>query len=127
MSFVILLTYGSYKITRLSNLQDYKVQTYILEDHYASNATFGNADGFAIAAAITSYDGSNEDITDPEIGEIKFYLKTWDIDQPEFGLRFVELENKVCQPEDFNFGNVTDEANVSAFYPVKDLSESYLK
>ena len=127
MSFLVLLTYGSYKMIKLSNLEDYKVGMYILEDHYASTATFGSADGFTIAAAITSYDGSNEDITDPEIGEIKFYLKQWDVDEPNFDLRFVELENKVCQPEDFNFGNVTDEANVSTFYPVKELSESDLK
>ena len=96
MSIFILLAYGSYKITRLSNFEDYKVETYLLEDHYATNDTFGSADGFAIAAAITSYDGSNEDITDPEIGEIKFYLKTWNIDLPGSSIKFIELETKVC-------------------------------
>ena len=54
-------------------------------------------------------------------------MKQWDVDQPDFSLRFIELENKVCQPEDFNFGNTTDEANVSPFYPVKETSESDLK
>ena len=28
-----------------------------------------------VAAAITAYDGSPADITDPEIGEVKFYMK----------------------------------------------------
>ncbi len=81
MTFIVLLTYGSYKMTRLVSTEDYKVGMYILEDHYAPTATFGGADGFNIAAAITNPDGSNEDITDPEVGEIKFYLKQWDVDQ----------------------------------------------
>lgn len=54
------------------------------------------------------------------------YLKQWDVDQPDVSVQFVELETKVCQPEDFNFGNVTDASNVSAFYPVKDLSKTDL-
>ena len=31
-----------------------------------------------VAAAVTNFDGSNEDITDPEIGQIKYYLKQYD-------------------------------------------------
>ena len=39
---------------------------------------FGTANGFAIAAAVTKYDGNSEEITDPTIGELKYYLKRWD-------------------------------------------------
>ena len=75
LTLLTLLTYGSYKVTRLVNTEDYNVGMHILEDHYASNATFGAGDGFVVSAAVATYDGSSEDITDPEIGEIKFYLK----------------------------------------------------
>ena len=80
MTLLTLLTYGSYKVTRLVNSDDYSVSLHILEDHYTSNATFGAADGFVVSAAVTALDGSSQDITDPEIGEIKFYLKHWDVD-----------------------------------------------
>ena len=122
MSFIVLLSYGSYKVTTMSNLDDFKIGMHIFEDAYEVNDTFGHADGFAVAAAITAFDGSKVDITDPEVGQIKFYLKQWDVDEPHLSIQFVELENKICQHEDFNFGNVTDEANVSPFYPVKEAS-----
>ena len=127
MSFVVLLSYGTYKVTTMSNIDDFKVGMHVLEHAYEVDDIFGHADGFAVAAAITAYDGSKEDITDPEVGQIKFYLKQWDVDEPHFSIRFIELEDKKCQPEDFNFGNVTDEANVSPFYPVKEESKSDLK
>ena len=38
---------------------------------------FGAAHGLAIAAAVTRYDGKPEEITDPTIGELKFYAKQW--------------------------------------------------
>ena len=51
---------------------------------------------------MTSFDGSSVDITDPEIGEIKFYLKHWNVDDPSYTLAFTELENRICTKEDFN-------------------------
>ena len=125
LTFLTLLTYGSYKITRLVNFEDYQVGMYTLEDHYAPNATFGSADGFVVAAAITAYDGSTEDITDPEIGEIKFYLKQWDVDDPSFIVNFEELEHKICKPEDFNYQS--SEKSASKFYPVRKQSKTDLK
>ena len=80
MTLLTLLTYGSLKITSLVHSDDYSVGMHILEDHYASNATFGASDGFVVSAAVVTLDGSSQDITDPEIGEIKFYLKHWDVD-----------------------------------------------
>ena len=32
---------------------------------------------FAVAAAVTDYDGNQEDITDPSFGELKFYKRNW--------------------------------------------------
>ena len=49
--------------------------------------------GFLVAAAVTSYDGNPEDITDLEIGSLKFYRK-----QLGGGVKFgfEELESVAC-------------------------------
>ena len=122
MTVLTLLTYGSYKVTRLVNSEDYNVGMHILEDHFASNATFGAADGFVVSAAVTSYDGSSEDITDPEIGEIKFYLKHWDVSANSTEtIQFTELEHKLCQSEDFSFRDDDTKSDISSkFYTVKE-------
>ena len=52
----------------------------IHENQYENNATFGYSDGFMVAAAVTAFDGSSVNIQDPEVGEVKFYLKSWDVE-----------------------------------------------
>ena len=96
-TIVVILTTGVYKFTTLVSNDEYQVQLRTIENEFATNATFGSANGFAVAAAVTSFDGSSEDITDPEIGEIKFYLKSWDVDAQDKGIFFTELKQKVCQ------------------------------
>lgn len=91
-TIVIILTTGVYKLTTLVSNDEYQVQLRTIENEFATNATFGSANGFAVAAAVTSFDGSSEDITDPEIGEIKFYLKSWDVDALLKGIFFTELK-----------------------------------
>ena len=64
---------------------------------------------------ITGYDGSPVDVIDPTIGEIKFYLKTWDSDDPELtGTRFEPLEHKMCDTSTFNDENNSNPS--SKFY-----------
>ena len=75
-----MLSYSSYKFARLSAGTDYVVQQRNLENKFATNDTFGLADQFTIAASLWSEEsGDTEDITDPEIGEIKFYYKTYSL------------------------------------------------
>ncbi len=71
-----------------------------------------------VAAAVTNFDGSNVDITDPEIGEIKFYLKQWNVDVDGYSLNFLEIESKVCTDADLNDENGSN-SDDSAFYPVE--------
>ena len=77
-TLIILIGYALYKIQELTVNLDYSIQIHEKKLFYdpADELTFEN-DGFMIAAAITDYDGSAEDITDPEIGEVKFYRKTF--------------------------------------------------
>ena len=58
-----------------------------------------------VAAAVTNFDGSNEDITDPEIGQIKYYLKQYDTNDVSYSVNFVELKTRLCEPRDLNFGD----------------------
>ena len=48
-----------------------------------------------MAAAITSFDGKSESIEDPEIGEIKFYLKQWGVDGAP-GINFIPVSTRPC-------------------------------
>ena len=122
MTLVTITLYATFQVEQLINLENYKVQLHTLENEYATNATFGAANGFAVAAAVTSFDGSSVDITDPEIGEIKFYLKHWDVEKPENSVYFEELENRICTEQDFN--DVDDSnSDVSNFYPLNKVSK----
>lgn len=53
-----------------------------------------------VAGGVTSWDGSSEDIEDPTIGVIKFYVKQW-APGTGFDTLFREVETKTCPPEVF--------------------------
>ena len=50
------------------------------EGFYSQDDAFSRGQGFMIAAAVTSYDGSEESIEDEEIGTLKFYIKAWNVE-----------------------------------------------
>ena len=108
------------------NNGEYLVQLQDYENFYTTKDAFGAQDGFMIAAAVTNFDGSNVDITDPEIGEIKFYLKQWDVDVEGYTVSFKEIESKVCTDSDLN-DHKGSNSDVSAFNPVELNSVSYVK
>jgi len=74
------------------------------ENEFAANVTFGFENSFTVAAAITFYDGSNVDVMDPEVGELKFYLKNWDSTAENSSTKFDELKTRICTREDLNYG-----------------------
>lgn len=78
-----------------------------------------------MAAAVTAFDGQSSNITDPTIGELKFYYKKWDV-LIEDGLGFFEVETRPCVPSDFYQYNGTTYEESSLFYPTKALSQGYL-
>ena len=106
----------------------YQVQLQTLDNFYDTTDSFSVEDGFMVAAAVTDFaaGGGNVDITDPEIGEIKFYLKNWDVTWTSSIINFKEIETKVCTEADLNDHEGTY-SDVSAFYPVKQSSVQYVK
>lgn len=94
------------------------------------NYSFGRAEGFAVAAGMWSWDGW---VDDPEIGELKFFEKSWEEGSTNFGIR--ELKKRKCTADDFKYSaqqgtspdqqsssSSLDEAERSSygFYPLKE-------
>ena len=76
LTIFLLIGFAAYKLTAISVNSDYKIQLHDQKFFYDASDEFTFQDhGFMVAAAITAYDGSPADITDPEIGEVKFYMK----------------------------------------------------
>ncbi len=119
-TIIVLVGYASYKMLRLSSMRDYQISVVTNEYFYDSSFTFSQIDGFAVAAAVTSYDGGGEPIEDPSIGTVKFYLKQWGLDGNP-GITFAEVTTRPCKITDFNLKDVDDEAD-SIFYPVNPVS-----
>ena len=75
-----------------------------------------------LGAAVTAYDGSSEDITDPEIGEVKFIRKQWG-DKP-FG--FEEIPTVPCRDTDYFGPSGEGDLEDAAFLPIKnEMKETY--
>ena len=94
ITLVLLIGYALYKIQELTVNQEYSIQIHDKKLYYdAADAFTFEDNGFVMAAAITAYDGSPDDITDPEVSEVKFYRKTFDKDSIEF----TELPTVPCK------------------------------
>ena len=77
LTISIILPYVVWKVTIMVSMTDYKLQIQDFENYYSLDRTFGMEQNFMIAGAITTADTSNEIETDPSIGELKFYIKSW--------------------------------------------------
>ena len=120
-----MLSYASYKFIDLLELNDYKLQEAVQENFFLPNVTLSQNDGFQVAAAITSYDGSSEIIEDPSIGTIKMYIKGWGVqDETEGSLFFNEIKTKLCTSKELN--DVAGSNTNSKFFKTDPESEGDL-
>mmetsp|Transcript_24759 Transcript_24759/g.30942 ORF Transcript_24759/g.30942 Transcript_24759/m.30942 type:complete len:199 (-) Transcript_24759:1123-1719(-) len=108
LTVVLMLFYAGWKLLAMFTLTDYIVRVHDQDNFYAFTEGFGVEDGFMVAAAVSSYDGSPEDITDLSIGRMKFVKKTWDGTDPIKGaLKFVDVNTEPCD-QDKLFGRTSD-------------------
>ena len=77
MTVVVMLVYGVYKMTNLVTYSDYAIQMHTKEHFFNDTDAFGSEQEFWLAGGVTAWDGSSLDITDPSIGQVKFYKKDW--------------------------------------------------
>ena len=120
ITLCILLSYAIYKLVKLDSHTEYQINEVHRDQYYDTSFTFSQADGFQVAAAITDFDGNQEETEDPEIGEVKFYLKQWGLNDTSPGISFKEVKSRPCNDKDFNLG--TSLAPESSFFPIKPVS-----
>ena len=69
-----------------------------------------------LGAAVSAFDQSSEDITDLEIGEVKFIRKQWGGDKP---LEFEEIPTVPCRDTDYFGPSGEGDLEDAPFLPVK--------
>ena len=95
----IIIFFILYKMVQIKEKEVYKILTAQQDNFFSIFDEVSNTNhGFAVAAAITNYDGSSEDITDPSVGELKFYTKGWGDtgDGENYAVHFIEHESDIC-------------------------------
>ena len=96
-SLVILITYVSWKLLSMTNNKNFRAIENMHDNYYDYSDEFGISDGFMIAAAVTAYDGSPEEITDLSVGRLKFVVKNWDSSDPSHsGIKFEDVKAAKC-------------------------------
>ena len=96
-TFMLLLAYASVGLNNMLQKSDYKILSQAQEEFYTTADTFSANDGFSIAAAVISPTATGDHITtitDPEIGTLKFYLKSWKLNVR--GVFFDEIKTHSC-------------------------------
>ena len=121
LTFTLLLAFGAYKISDLIYYNDFKLLKFEKENFYDMREPFTNKDGLMMAAAVTGYNAKTEPVEDPEVGEIKFYQKLWDVANVDAAetLSFIEIPSRPCTKDDFAENN----PDSSLFYPSKPTSK----
>ena len=121
-TFIMILGYGLYKITDLIEYKEFKLLKFEKENFYDMREPFTNKEGLMIAAAITDYTSNSEPVEDPEIGEIKFYHKSWDVANLEATemVQFKEIPTRPCTEDDFAENN----SDNPLFFPNKSTSKA---
>ena len=76
-TFLLVMSYGGYKMKTLMSLTDYSVQQSDQFEHFPPEATFGADDQFAVAFGFIGWDQDGTPIDDPSIAELKFFMKSW--------------------------------------------------
>ena len=84
------------------------------EYEYDHTFKLGPEKDFKVAAAITAFDSNYTVTEDPTVGEVKFYLKSWSLDE---SLNFTKLKDRPCTEADFE--------GEGAFWPLHEKYASF--
>ena len=98
--WVLIIIYSLVNFITLVERSEYQLIQELYEFKFDQTFQFGEDDGFAVAAAITNFDGSELDIEDATYGVLKFVRKSWGTELN--GTTFEELDTRKCTEADFN-------------------------
>ena len=118
---VVILVFASYKAKDLVAMSEYKVNSEVYDHYFGADDKFGEDIGFAVAAAVTAFDGNLEPIEDERIGTVKFYLKKWS-DASGTDFHFEELRTRPCEERDFR---PAEEYQTGSFFPLREKFKGF--
>ena len=78
ITIISLITIFLLGVIDLYSNENYVIRVHEVEDYFEIDDSFGFEDGFIVAAAVTAFDGSSDDLTDLSIGRLKFVRKSFD-------------------------------------------------
>ena len=124
LTFLLFLSVLAYAVTQFITFWErssYTVLETTAENIYLdNNFAIGKEEGFVVAAAFVG--GSNL-TPDPEIGELKFILKSWS--DASGDLEFRDLKDRKCTEEDFK--SVNRDPSEYGFYSMDGSTEDIVK
>ena len=118
--YSVLIYFFITKIFVLVNRSDYNILNEDQNDFFKEDFVVSQDQRFRVAAAVTTYGDPNE-IEDPSIGTIEFYIKSWKADGSP--MDFKKLKNHPCPTDEFSFRSDKVKRDTS-FYPIHEKSES---
>ena len=115
ITILLILVYGGYKIVLYFKREEFTVNQTRQSYYFGLEDEFSQSHGLAIAAGAVSegYDGIRDFSIDPEIGQLKFYLKTWDITGPDLTKHYIDF--KPIKSTFCNFN--AEKGDLKGFYP----------
>ena len=121
-TFITITVFAAYKLADHYADKDYNILVHEKKFFYDEDEEFSfNSNKFMFGAAVTAFDGKGEDITDPEIGEVKFYRKQWGDDIP--GLLFEEMETVPCMKTDYFGASGKGDLHDAVFLPFRSKEQ----
>ena len=102
LTIFMVLAYGFIKFGDMMEYKDYKIFEIKEENYFRDSDLFTSNDGLNIAAGVFSFEENFKE--DPEVGTIKFYIKSWDTENEEThgAIKFEEIKTRPCKISDFN-------------------------
>ena len=77
LTLLLVIIYGSFKMSTLVNMYDYSVQVRSVGGYFEETQKFHARNGLMFAAGLSTFSDQTEVEEDPSIGVIRFYWKRW--------------------------------------------------
>ena len=83
--------------------------------------------GFEIAFGLSNYGNSVEMINEPQYGEIKAVLRSWNSEDEDISVKFQNVETRPCTESELGIGKEGYDSPKSKFFEADPISETWMK